>query len=94
MTIIIYISILILLNIFELKKLEKISNDDLFYILSLNTLSFSLYVFMHVYKYYDISLINLLSILLLLYFYNKEKRSLLKTTLLILNILLVIKLLI
>ena len=94
MTSIIYITILILLNIFELKKLEKISNNDLFYILSLDTLSFSLYVFMYTYKYYDISLINIISIIFLLYFYIKEKCSFFKTTLLIINILLAIKILI
>ena len=57
MTIIVYVVLLILLNINEFKKLDRISNDDLFYILSIDTLSVSLYMFMHVYKHIYLSII-------------------------------------
>ena len=89
-----YIILLALLNYYEFKKLDKISNDNLFYILSLNVLSFSLYMFMYMYKDMGVSLVNILSILILLYFYIKEKRSNVKTTLFLFNIYLLIKILI
>lgn len=93
MTVIVYIILLVLLNVSEFKNLEKISNDNLFYTLSIDTLSFSLYMFMHIYNNIGISLINIISIILLLYFYIKEKCSLIKTAFLILNIILLIILL-
>ena len=89
-----YIILLVLLNYYEIKKLDKISNDNLFYILSLDVLSFSLYMFMYMYKNMGVSLVNILSILILLYFYIKEKRSNVKTTLFLFNIYLLIKILI
>lgn len=89
-----YIILLALLNYYEFKKLDKISNDNLFYILSLDVLSFSLYMFMYMYKDMGVSLVNILSILILLYFYIKEKRSNVKTTLFLFNIYLLIKILI
>lgn len=89
----IYIILLIFINYFEFKKLDKITNDELFYILSLDTLSFSLFMFFNIYKDVGISLVNIISIILLLYFYIKEKCSYMKTALLIFNIYLLIKLL-
>ena len=89
-----YIILLLLLNILEFKKFDKLSHDNLFYILSLDTLSASLYVFLNVYKHYDISLINILAILYLMIFYIKEKRSYIKTAFFIINIILIIKILI
>ena len=71
MTIIVYVVLLILLNINEFKKLDRISNDDLFYILSIDTLSVSLYMFMHVYKHIDLSIINILLIIILLSLFIK-----------------------
>jgi len=94
MTIILYVVLLILLDINEFKKLDRISNDDLFYILSIDTLSVSLYMFMHVYKHIDLSIINILSLILLLSLFIKEKCSLIKTTFLLINIILLIKVLI
>ena len=89
-----YIILLALLNYYEFKKIDKISNDNLFYILSLDVLSFSVYMFMYMYKNMGVSLVNILSILILLYFYIKEKRSNVKTTLFLFNIYLLIKILI
>ena len=94
MIVTLYIILLVLLNYFEFKKLEKITNNELFYILSLDVLSFSLYMFIYMYKEIGISLVNILSILILLYFYIKEKCSIFKTTLFLFNIYLLIKILI
>lgn len=93
MTIILYVVLLILLNINEFKKLNRVSNNDLFYILSIDTLSVSLYMFMNIYKHMDLSIINILSLILLSLFI-KEKCSLIKTTFLLINIILLIKILI
>lgn len=92
MTSIIYIVLLLIINFLEFKKLDKITNDDLFYVLSLDTLSFSYFIFMFIYKEYALSIINIISIILMLYFYNKQKCSFFKTTLLLLNIYLIFKL--
>ena len=94
MTIIVYIILLFIINYSAFKKLEKITNDELFYVLSLDTLSFSLYMFLFMHHNLGISLINVISIILLLYFYTKEERSLSKTALLIFNIYLLLKILI
>lgn len=94
MIVTLYIILLVLLNYFEFKKLEKITNDELFYIISLDVLSITLYMFMYMYKEIGISLINILSILILLYFYTKEKCSIFKTTLFLFNIYILIKILI
>ena len=94
MIVTIYTILLVLLNYLEFRKLDNISNNELFYILSIDTLSFSLYMFMYIYCDSGISLINILSILLLLYFYIKEKCSFIKTTLFLFNIFLMFKILI
>lgn len=94
MIVTLYIILLVLLNYFEFKKLEKITNDELFYIISLDVLSLSLYMFMYMYKELGVSLVNIISILILLYFYIKEKCSTIKTALFIFNIYLLIRLLI
>lgn len=89
-----YIILLLIINILEFKKFDKLTPDNLFYILSLDTLSLSLYVFLNVYKHYDISLINILAIIYLMIFYMKEKRSCFKTAFLLINLILIFKLLI
>ena len=89
-----YTILLVLLNILEFKKLEKISSDNLFYILTIDVLSISLYMFLYVYRQMDISLINVVSMLLVIYFYIKEKCSFIKTTFLIINIIFLINILI
>lgn len=94
MTTIIYIMLALLMNVLEFKNLENVTNNNLFYILTIDTLLFSLYMFMHIYKYVDLSLINLISILFVMYFYIKEKYSFIKTAFFFLNILLIIKILI
>lgn len=86
MTTIIYALLLIIINILEFIKLEKITNDDLFYVLSLDVLSFSLCMFYTIYKYKGLSLINIIAIMLILYLFNKRKCSFFKTTLLLLDI--------
>ena len=89
----IYIFFLTLLNVHEFKKLEKIDNSSLFYILSLDVLSLTLYIFYYVYNSLSVSLINTMSILITLYFYNKEKYNLLKIILFFINIFILIKIL-
>ena len=89
-----YIILLLIINILEFKKIDKLTPDNLFYILSLDTLSLSLYVFLNVYKHYDISLINILAIIYLMIFYMKEKRSCFKTAFFLINLILIFKLLI
>ena len=89
-----YIILLLIINILEFKKFDKLTPDNLFYILSLDTLSLSLYVFLNVYKHYDISLINILAIIYLMIFYMKEKRSYFKTAFFLINLILIFKLLI
>lgn len=93
MTIIIYTILLLIINFFEFKKLDKLTNDDLFNILSLDILSISLYLFKYVHKDIILGIINMISIILLLYFYNKKKCSFYKTTLLLFNIFLLLKML-
>lgn len=90
----VYIVLLVLLNYFGFKKLDKITNSNLFYILCINILSFSLYMFLYMYNDPGVSLINTISILLVLYFYMKEKCSIIKTTLFLLNIYVLFKILI
>jgi len=90
----VYIVLLVLLNYFEFKKLDKITNSNLFYILCINILSFSLYMFLYMYNDQGVSLINTISILLVLCFYMKEKCSIIKTTLFLLNIYILFKILI
>ena len=89
-----YIILLLIINILEFKKFDKLTPDNLFYILSLDTLSLSLYVFLNVYKHYDISLINILAIIYLMIFYMKEKHSCFKTAFFLINLILIFKLLI
>lgn len=88
-----YIIFLIITNILEFKKLEKITNDELFYVLSLDTLSFSLFMFYVIYKNIGLSFINAILLTLLLFLFNKEKCSLFKTALLLLNIFIIFKIL-
>lgn len=88
-----YIIFLIIINILEFKKLEKITNDELFYVLSLDTLSFSLFMFYVIYKNIGLSLINTILLTLLLFLFNKKKCSLFKTALLLLNIFIIFKIL-
>ena len=89
----IYIFFLTILNVLEFKKLEKLDNSSLFYILSLDILSLTLYIFYYIYNSLSISLINTILILVILYFYNKEKHNFYKIILFFINIFILLKIL-
>ena len=90
---IVYIILLFIINFSEFKHPTRITNSNLFNLLSIDILSFSFYMFYFVYKHIPVSFINMLSIIILLYIYNKEKYSFIKTILLIFNIIISINLL-
>lgn len=84
--IIFFLTALVFLNFNEFKNYKNMTNSNLFNLISIDVLSFSLFVFKIVHQQYYISLVNELSLIILLYIYNQEKYSLLKTILLIINL--------